>query len=194
MVIAKLMMKLAARKRQKNPRVKFDVGKLKIPESKQAFQIALHNRFEALQVEDGERTVEQCWTDLKEVTVGACEEVLGRPPVNRKPWISDETWQKVEERKKLKHELNQARTRQQKQVSASKYSEVAKDVKKQLRNDKRNFFNELADQAEKAAGKGDLKALYATTRLLSGRRSNTNRPLRDKAGGLLTSVDDQLTR
>ena len=136
MVIAKLMMKLAARKRQKNPRVKFDVGKLKIPESKQAFQIALHNRFEALQVEGGERTVEQCWTDLKEVTVGACEEVLGRPPVNRKPWISDETWQKVEERKKLKHELNQARTRQQKQVSASKYSEVAKDVKKQLRKDK----------------------------------------------------------
>ena len=194
LVIAKLMMKLAARKRQKNPRVKFDVGKLKIPESKQAFQIALHNRFEALQVDDGERTVEQCWTDLKEVTVGACEEVLGRPPVNRKPWISDETWQKVEERKKLKHELNQARTRQQKQVSASKYSEVAKDVKKQLRNDKRNFFNELADQAEKAAGKGDLKALYATTRLLSGRRSNTNRPLRDKAGQLLTSVDDQLAR
>ena len=89
LVIAKLMMKLAARKRQKNPRVKFDVGKLKIPESKQAFQIALHNRFEALQVEGGETTVEQCWTDLKEVTVGACEEVLGRPPVNRKTWIRD---------------------------------------------------------------------------------------------------------
>ena len=126
--------------------------------------------------------------------MGACEEVLRRPPVNRKPWISDETWQKVEEKKNLKHELNQARTRQQKQVSASKYSEVAKDFKKQLMKDKRTFFNVLADQAEQAAGKGDLKALYATTRLLSGRRSNTNRPLRDKAGQLFTSVDDQLAR
>lgn len=41
-VIAKLRIKLAARKRQKNPRVKFDVAKLKRPETKQAFQIAIH--------------------------------------------------------------------------------------------------------------------------------------------------------
>ena len=194
LVIAKLRVKLVARKRQKNPRVKFDVRKLKQPETKTAFQIALHNRFEALQTEDSQKTVHQSWTILKEATVGACEEVLGRPSVNRKSWISDETWQKVEERKKLKQDLNQARTRQQKQTAARKYSEVARDVKSALRRDKRNHYNELADQAEEAAEKGDLKALYESTRLLSGRRSNPNRPVRDKAGQLLTSIDDQLAR
>ncbi|XP_051807750.1 craniofacial development protein 2-like [Acanthochromis polyacanthus] len=126
LVIAKLRVRLAVRKRQKNPRVKFDIRKLKRPETKQDFQIALHNRFEALQSEDAETTVQRSWTSLRDATVGTCEEVLG----NRKPWISDETWQKVEERKKLKQDLNQARTRLQKQTAASKYSEVANDVKR----------------------------------------------------------------
>lgn len=75
-----------------------------------------------------------------------------------------------------------------------KYSEVARDVKSASRRDKRNHYNELADQAEEAARKGDLKALYDTTRLLNGRRRNPNRPVRDKAGQLLTSIDDQLER
>ena len=107
--------------------------------------------------------------------------MLGRPPGNRKPWISDETWKKVEERQRAKEELNQARTRNQKQLAASKYSEVGGVVKKQLRRDKRAFLNEIADQAEEAAGKGDLKALYATTRLPSGRKSNPNRPVKDSS-------------
>ena len=195
LVVAKLKMKLSARKRQQNPRIRFDVRKLRTKETKDAFQLALQNRFEALQVEEEEEwSVEHAWTILKQSTIGACEEALGRPLPNRKPWISDETWQKVEERRKQKQELNQARTRQQKQAAANKYSEMAKEVKKQLRGDKRSFFNELAEQAETAAGKGDLKALYATTRLMSGRRSNPNRPVRDKSGKLLTSVEDQLAR
>nr|KAG5710457.1 hypothetical protein BaRGS_022275 [Batillaria attramentaria] len=196
LVVAKLKMKLsAARKKQQNPRVRFDVRKLRMKETKEAFQIALQNRFEALQRdEEGEGTVEHAWTTLKQATVGACEEALGRPPSNRKPWISDETWQKVEERKKLKQDLNQARTRQQKQTAANRYSELAKQVKRQLRDDKRAFVNEVAEQAESAAGKGDLKALYATTRLLSGRRNNSSRPVRDKTGQLLTTVEDQLRR
>ena len=109
--------------------------KLKLLENKQAFQIALSNRFEALRQEDTDATVPQAWNNLKDATVGACEEVLGRPPVNRKPWISEESWKKVEERKKLKQEINQARTRQQKQLASEKYNEAAREVKKALRKD-----------------------------------------------------------
>ena len=194
LVVAKLRIKLAAKKRQKNPRVKFDVQKLRTPEIKNSFQLAVHNRFQALEIENTEATVTQSWSNIRNATVGACEEVLGRPPTNRKPWISDETWQRVEERRKMKEALNQARTRLQRQTAANNYNKVAKEVKIALRKDKRTFHNELADIAEEAAGKGDLKALYETTRILSGRKSNPNRPIKDKTGQLLTSIDDQLTR
>jgi len=90
--------------------------------------------------------------------------------------------------------MNQAKTRQQKQITSAKYNAMAKEVSKQLRADKRAYINDIADRAEEAASKGDIKTLYATTRLLSGRRSNPNKPVRDKEGKLLTSLDEQLTR
>ena len=71
---------------------------------------------------------------------------------------------------------------------------ISNEVKKQLRSDKRHYINTIAEEAEEAAGKGDLKTLYATTRLLSGRHTNPNRPVRDKEGKLLTSIDEQLQR
>ena len=195
LVVAKLKMKLSARKKPPNSRIKFDVRRLKARETREAFQLSLHNRFAALATEEGEEeTVEKTWTGLKEVIIGASEEVLGRPPSNRKVWITEETWKKVGERKNVKQQVNQAKTRQQKQQATARYTEVAKEVKKKLRADKRDYVNDLAQQAEIAAEKGDLKALYDTTRQLSGRKSNPNRPVRDKQGQLLTSVEAQLAR
>uniref|UniRef100_A0A0B7BIP1 Reverse transcriptase domain-containing protein n=1 Tax=Arion vulgaris TaxID=1028688 RepID=A0A0B7BIP1_9EUPU len=185
-------MKLSAKKKQQSTRIKFDVKKLQSQATKEVFQIALKNRFEALQTTEEEGTVESRWNTLKQATVGACEEILGRSSSIRKPWITDETWQRVEERKKLKQEVNQSRTRQQKQAAATRYNEMAREVKRQLRNDKRAFINEIAE--ETAASKGDLKALYETTRLLSGRKNNQSRPVRDKTGKLLTKIDEQLGR
>ena len=194
LVAVKLKMKLSSKKKQQSPRIKFDVKKLQSQATKEVFQITLKNRFEVLQTTEEEDTVENIWNTLKQATVGTCEEVLGRPSPNRKPWITDETWQKVEERKKLKQEVNQARTRQRKQEAATRYNEMAREVKRQLRSDKRSFINEVAERAETAASKGDLKALYETTRLLSGRKNNQNRPVRDKTGKLLTKIDEQLGR
>ena len=100
----------------------------------------------------------------------------------------------VEQRRKAKQTLNQAKTRQQKQAAAATYTTQANQVKKQLRADKRRYINIIAEQAEESAGKWDFKTLYATTRVLSGRHTNSNRPVRDKEGKLLTSIEDQLKR
>ena len=197
LVIAKLKMKLTAKKRQQETdcRKRFDVSKLQSQDNRKIFQVTLKNRFEALQTEETDPdSVEHNWKTFKQATIDACEEVLGRKTPNRKPWITDETWQKVEERKSLKSELNKAKTRQQKQAAATRYNEKAKEVKRKLRDDKRLFINEVAEQAETAASKGDLKTLYATTRTLSGRKSNFNRPVRDKNGKLLTTIEKQLAR
>ena len=56
------------------------------------------------------------------------------------------------------------------------------------------YFKTFADEAEEAASKGDLKTLYATTRILSGRHCNPNRPVKNKEEILLTMVEDQLAR
>ena len=62
--------------------------------------------------------------------------------------------QTVEQRKKTKQEVNQARTPQQKQAATRNYSVVAGLVKKQLQSVKRAFYNEIPSKAEEVTGKG----------------------------------------
>lgn len=52
----------------------------------------------------------------------------------------------------------------------------------------------LAQQAENACGKGDIKSLYNITGQLGGRPSNNNTPVKDKSGATLTKLEDQLGR
>ena len=197
LVICKMKIKLKSKRLEHSTRKKFNVRKLNNDETKKDFALSIQNKFASLPIEETEdesETVEPMWRRFKETVVDTCDAVLGKLPANRKTWITDETWQKVEKRKELKQKLNQARTRMRRQEAAREYKKMAKDVKKQLRDDKRAYINEIAEQAEQAAYKGDLKSLYATTKTLSGRKTNSNRPIRDKDGKLLTSIDQQLSR
>ena len=65
LVIAKLKVRLSARKRQPNPRVRFNVGKFRKQDVKQDFKISLYNPFEVLQTTE-ENTIEDTWTAFKE--------------------------------------------------------------------------------------------------------------------------------
>ncbi|CAH1248604.1 Hypp8291 [Branchiostoma lanceolatum] len=55
-------------------------------------------------------------------------------------------------------------------------------------------IEDLAKQAEEAAGKGNLKDLYITTRKLAGKFPQVDKPVRDKEGNLLTTTEEQLRR
>ena len=96
----------------------------------------------------------------------------------------------MEKRRLAKQEMKQAKTRKQKQQASNRHSAFSKEVKKELRADKRMYFKTFADEAEEAVSKGNLKTLYVTTRNLSGRHCNPNRPVRNKKGRLLTTVED----
>ena len=193
LVVTKIKMGLSTLKNLPKPRKKFNVGKLKQKDTKQMFQFSLHNRFEVLQSNEAE-TVEQRWSTFKEAVAGACEDVLGRAHFRKKPWISDESWKKVEKRRLAKQEMNQAKTRQQKQQASDRHSALSKKVKKELRADKRMYFKTFADEAEEAASKSDFKNLYATTSIFSERHCNPNKPVKNKKGRLLTMLENQLAR
>ncbi|CAG2220909.1 unnamed protein product [Mytilus edulis] len=90
-----------------------------------------------------------------------------------KNWMSDNTWVKVEERRIAKEKVLNATTRQQKRQTQDLYREKDQEVKKNCKQDKRDYVEQLAQEAEIACSKGDIKSLYNTTKQLSGRRSNS---------------------
>ena len=111
---------------------------------------------------------------------------MGRERKQHKTFLSLDTLKKIEARKKVKENLNHSRTRAKKAEARIRYSEVNKEVKRNIRNDRRNFVEDLARREEEASGRGDAKELYSITRKLAGDRKISDRPVREKSGDLLT--------
>ena len=85
-------------------------------------------------------------------------------------------------------------SRQQKKPAQDQHSTADKEVKKGCKQEKRNYVKELAQEAENACSKEDIRTLYSITRQLSGKLTSTNAPIRDPIGKILTKTEDQLAR
>ncbi|XP_046686856.1 craniofacial development protein 2-like [Homalodisca vitripennis] len=182
---------------------KWDLVKLKDESKKVQFSMQLKNRFQALRVDDIDdealherenpsEKIEKKWKNFKEIFQDTAEEVLGYRNKNRPDWISEETWEAIQNRKQAKHILNQCRTRDQKEAASREYSRANRNVKRLFRRDKRKYINYLADKAQEAADRGDSKTLYVITKRLSRRKAFADsKPIKSKTGDLLVTEEAQ---
>ena len=69
-----------------------------------------------------------------------------------------------------------------------------KEVKRSARSDKRAFIDELAGEAEQAAARRDLSAVYKITDRLCGSNTNHSAPVKDKDGNNITTKNEQAAR
>ena len=149
LVICKLRLKLkAAKKLQEQSGKKYNVSSLKKKETLNSFKISLKNRYEAL---DCDVDLDTLWTGVKQMYTDTCDSILGKTNHQRKPWIEDDTWEKIEERRLRKQKKNYSHTDEEKATADAQYEEANCDVKRSTRGDKRKYFDDLADHAEKAS-------------------------------------------
>ena len=139
-----------------NTQTRHNVGLLRNKDTRTAFQISLSNRFQLLQelTEGRETDIETQWEDSKKLWHNTCEEVLGKKATQRKEWISADTIQKLEARKRGKTDLNTSRTRAAKVKAQIEYRTADGEVKRSIRKDKRDYIENLASHVEEAAGQG----------------------------------------
>ena len=90
--------------------------------------------------------------------------------------------------------LNISRTKAAKAKAQEQYATADRAVKRNIKKDKRDFIDDLARQAETAAGQGNPRDLYLVTRKLTGKFQQTDKPVKDKNGNPLTIVKEQLKR
>ena len=69
-----------------------------------------------------------------------------------------------------------------------------REVKRSIKKDKRDYIDDLARQAETAAGQGNLRDLYLVTKKLTGKFQQTGNSVKDKNGNPLTTTKEQLKR
>ena len=74
----------------------------------------------------------------------------------------------------LKEETNVCKTRARKIELQNKYTEKNQEVKRSVRRDQKNYIDNLSYQAEETANKGNIKELFAITRIFSKRKIQRN--------------------
>ena len=90
--------------------------------------------------------------------------------------------------------INNCRTRAAKKEAQKQYAEANTEVKRNIRTDKRNFVDRMAQEAEEAAASGNMKQLYGLTKKLTGKFGRTERLVKDKNGSVLMGANKQLSR
>ena len=196
LVLARMKMKLKKREVKRSTRTQYNVDFLQDRVTTETFRLTVKNKYEALQdiLDEGNMDIDTQWQQIKEMWTSTCSEVLGKKKYQQKDWISAETVNKVQVRKEKKGAVNNSRTRAAKAAAQEEYTEANRAVKNSVKTDKANFIEDLAKEAEDASAQGNMKQLYDITRKLAGKYKNTDRPIKDKNGNVLTSDEDQLKR
>ena len=194
LVEAKLQLKLKKSTNKKPQGERFNVSMFRDTRKQATYQLELSNKYQALQDLEDSESLESKWQGMKEAWVAACRTTVGTKKGKQQDWTTPETLIKVEARKRQKEVLNNSRTRASKQKAMQEYSRANREVRNSARRDKRAYVNRLAEEAEEAAGKNNMKALYDTTRQLAGKHHRATRPVKSKEGEVLNTIDEQLKR
>ena len=170
----------------------YAIEKLKDHNTVTQYRITIQNRFEQLQyITD----VNEHWKQFKEAVTESAEETISRRRGTQKErWIRNSTWQLIDERKTTKIQRDQAKTPDEQQAAAAKYKSLDRKVKRSCRADKKEWLKQKGDEAQEAANRNDAKTLYQIVRELTGSRSNSNTPIKDKNGKALLTKEEQVAR
>ena len=185
---------------KKTGRQQFDVEKLHDPKVKGSFVLQLKNRFQALvdmddHTEPNANDINTVWEQTKIAYVKTSEACLGFKQKTKKEWITKDTWQTIENRRKLKKQINETKSKRLQERYKMQYQEANKAVQRKARADKRAYLEDLANQAEYAAKKGEQGKVYKITKIICGKHHRTTEsPIVDKKGRLLTTEAEQESR
>ena len=160
LVIGTTALKLRRAKLTEKRQLRFDVSKFTDSETGGKFEVEIRNRFSVLEDEQ-----ELDIAAFNKVLMDASDKVLGYKKNKKEEWITVDTWKKIDERKETKTKLNQVKLQRLKDRLQTAYSKQDKEVKRMTRKDKKEFVDKLADEAENAAERRDMRSLYKITKI-----------------------------
>ena len=202
LVVAVMQLKLCRVGKKASNTSKYECSKLRIPEVRQEFLIRL-NRFSCMEGNDHHTTadldegeehtqpdLEQKWESFKSVFNESAKTVLGYKMKKSKSWITADSWKKIENRRAMKRMVDGAKSSRQKALKKEEYQRLDKEVNSSLRKDKREWANNIAQEAEDAARQGQMKGVHEATRKLCNERPKRVDMVKDREGKLLSKEDE----
>ncbi|BHF83345.1 hypothetical protein SprV_0802648900 [Sparganum proliferum] len=129
---------------------------------------------------DGE--VSNRWSSLKTSVYGAAEKILGYTQRRRSVWISGRTLQ-------LSAQTARARSR-----NDDYFRQLRKMTAKSARDDRKQYWAEIATSMEQASNVSDTRKLYQLIRQVGGKPSTLSDSVRDVNGGFIADNSAKVER
>jgi len=135
------------------------------------------------------------WKLFQDSIKNSATNTIGRRRgLQKKRWITDNSWLLIDKRKSVKIIRDQMVGEETWQDKDEEYQTVDKEVKKSCRKDKRKWLDEKVAEAEEAANHSDMRKLYRIVRDLTGAQGTSNVPVRGKDGKVLRTKREQSAR
>ena len=107
-----------------------------------------------------DETPEAAWTKFRDEIAALASQCIRRDQDTarrRKPWMTDETWHTIEQRRRVKMQSGMN----------NEYRELNREVQRRCRHDKEKFINDIFDEIEEHEDRHETSHLYQKVKLLS---------------------------
>jgi hypothetical protein len=132
--------------------------------------------------------VEESWKIFKDLIIRYARKHQTPQNEHRKSFISDSTWVKIKERKRLK----------QTGITSTEYLEryaiLHKDIQRSCRRDKAKYINDICEEIEKHALKNQARDIFHKVKIVTQKFSPKTWTIDDQFGNTLTDIDVILNR
>ena len=194
LVYKKIQLRLKRHQGQTKFRNKFDTEKLENKDFLKTFSITLRNKYDLLEdetpVEEEGDEINRDFDIMKKAYTDAAEEVLGRPKSKKKPWISQESWNLIDQREEINRRILSTKSDRIKNQQRKKYVEKDREVKRSIKSDKRKWMEHISSSAEEAARNQHMRTLYNLTKTICNERPRLSAAVLDKNGDLVNGKDE----
>ena len=176
-------------KKAPNSEPQFDSDKLLDRTTRHELVTELSNKLEALYISDQDDQ-EMIWDQIKNLYIESASKTLGHRKKPKDQWLSDRTWQLIEERKVAKlqilacHDANKI-------YKTENNRRIEKAFKKSACRDKCHLYETKAAKAEEATKNGDSRSLYKIKNEIIGKKRSSDGPVKNQNGILVTGPEEK---
>lgn len=192
MLFGKLKLKLPKfSKKTTSSHIKYNVERLNIPQFKSLFCNTLTEKVQNITYETN---IDQNWDDLKTAIQDTSLKILGKARKQSDEYISEHTWSMIDERAKMKNNINSIANASKRREARKEYNQFDKMVRRAIRDDKREYTNRLAMSADEAAKTHDMKKLFDITKKFNATNKERSVPIKNENGEMISTTKAQLAR
>ena len=170
------------------PRLRFDLEKLRNPDVACTFQATVGGKFASLiGLSDEDMDMDTMITTYNTAVTDATSEILGKERRRKKPWVTKDVLDLCDERRDLKKKRYEAE-------GAKEYREANRRVQKAVKKAKEDWIGAQCEEIETCLNKNNSKRAYQLVKDLTSEKQGRSSTIQDKSGKCLTEEKEILSR